>query len=166
MSERVGVSHVAVVTADLDRFRAFYEDTIGLATTVVFGAGQGHAGQAVIAAGNVMLHVFEVPGFDPAPHGFGPAMFERGRLDHIGFSRRRRGGPGCAARPPARSGRVEREHPPPRPMLSVRFHDPDGLEGEINCLDPSYDPTTLRDEDEIVDPAWLECIRSVMRRDA
>ena len=51
-------------------------------------------------------------------------------------------------------------------MLSVRFRDPDGLEGEINCLDPSYDPTTLRDEDEIVDPAWLERIRNVMRTDA
>ena len=28
--EPVGVSHVAVVTADLDGFRAFYEETIGL----------------------------------------------------------------------------------------------------------------------------------------
>jgi catechol 2,3-dioxygenase-like lactoylglutathione lyase family enzyme len=33
VSEPVGVSHVAVVTADLDGFRAFYEDTIGLETT-------------------------------------------------------------------------------------------------------------------------------------
>jgi len=30
VSEPVGVSHVAVVTADLDGFRAFYEETIGL----------------------------------------------------------------------------------------------------------------------------------------
>jgi hypothetical protein len=51
-------------------------------------------------------------------------------------------------------------------MLSVRFHDPDGLEGEINCLDPSYDPSSLRAEDEIVDPDWLERIRRVMRTDA
>ena len=34
-------SHVAVVTADLDGFRAFYEDTIGLQTTMVFGARSG-----------------------------------------------------------------------------------------------------------------------------
>jgi catechol-2,3-dioxygenase len=29
VSEPLGVSHVAVVTADLDGFRAFYEETIG-----------------------------------------------------------------------------------------------------------------------------------------
>ena len=109
-----------------------------------------------------MLHVFEVPGFDPAPQGFAPAMFERGRLDHIGFTvadeaalvalRDRLLAVGAS------SGSIRRLGP----MLSVRFHDPDGLEGEINCLDPSYDPTTLRAEDEIVDPAWLERTRRVM----
>src|SRR6476659_7094917 len=166
MSGRVGVSHVAVVTADLDRFRAFYEDTIGLETTIVFGAGEGHAGQAVLAAGNVMLHVFEVSEFDPAAQGFGSGMFERGRLDHIGFAvadeaalvalRDRLLTVGAS------SGSIRRLGP----VLSVRFHDPDGLEGEINCLDPSYDPSTLRDEDEIVDPDWLERTRRVMKRDA
>ena len=166
MSGRVGVSHVAVVTADLDRFRAFYEDTIGLETTIVFGAGEGHAGQAVLAAGNVMLHVFEVSGFDPAAQGFSSGMFERGRLDHIGFTvadeaalvalRDRLLAVGAS------SGSIRHLGP----MLSVRFHDPDGLEGEINCLDPSYDPSTLRDEDEIVDPDWLERTRRVMKRDA
>ena len=35
MSGRVGVSHVAVVTADLDRFRAFYEDTNFLRSVTV-----------------------------------------------------------------------------------------------------------------------------------
>ena len=166
MSEQVGVSHVAVVTADLDRFRAFYEDTIGLETTIVFGAGPGHARQAVIAAANVMLHVFEIAGFDPAPQGFDPAMFERGRLDHIGFTvtdeaalialRDRLLAVGAS------SGNIRHLGP----MLSVRFHDPDGLEGEIHCLDPSYDPSTLRDEDEVVDGAWLERIRTVMRSEA
>jgi catechol 2,3-dioxygenase-like lactoylglutathione lyase family enzyme len=166
VSEQVGVSHVAVVTADLDRFRAFYEDTIGLETTIVFGTGPGHVRQAVIATSNVMLHVFEIPGFDPARQGFAPAMFERGRLDHFGFAvadeaalvalRDRLLAAGAS------SGTIWHLGP----MLSVRFHDPDGLDGEINCLDPSYDPTTLRDEDEIVDPAWLERIRRVMRTDA
>ena len=85
VSTSVVVSHVAVVTADLDGFRAFYEGAFGL-DTISCSAPAGHARQAVIVAGNVMLHVFEVPGFDPAPHGFGAAMFERGRLDHLGFS--------------------------------------------------------------------------------
>src|SRR6202042_1820892 len=47
VSEPVGMSHVAVVSPDLDGFRAFYEDTIGLETTIVFGAGPGHTRQAV-----------------------------------------------------------------------------------------------------------------------
>ena len=40
-------------------------------------------------------------------------------------------------------------------MLSLRFVDPDGLEGEINCYNPEFDPSTLRDEDEVIDPDWL-----------
>ncbi len=164
VDEPVGISHVAVVTADLDGFRAFYEETIGLETTIVFGGGPGHERQAVIAAGNVMLHVFEVAGYEPAAHGFTSAMFERGRLDHLGFTvadeatlialRDRLLAVGAS------SGSIRRLGP----MLSVRFHDPDGLELEVNCFDPSYDPATLRDEDEIVDPAWLERTRHVMRR--
>jgi catechol 2,3-dioxygenase-like lactoylglutathione lyase family enzyme len=152
----VGVSHIALVTGDLDGFRAFYEDTLGLETTIVFGAGPGHARQAVIVAGEVMLHVFEVEGYDPAAHGAVPAMFERGRLDHLGFAvadaaaltalRDRLLAVGAS------SGDIRRLGP----MLSVRFHDPDGFEGEINCLDPTYDPSTVRDEDEIVDPDWFE----------
>ena len=152
----IGVSHIAVVTGDLNGFRAFYEDTLGLETTIVFGAGPGHARQAVIVAGDVMLHVFEVVGYDPAAHGSVPAMFERGRLDHLGFAvadaaalialRDRLLAVGAS------SGDIRRLGP----MLSVRFHDPDGFEGEINCLDPTYDPSTVRDEDEIVDPNWFE----------
>jgi catechol 2,3-dioxygenase-like lactoylglutathione lyase family enzyme len=162
VSTRVGVSHVAVVTADLDGFRTFYEETIGLETTIVFGAGPGHARQAVIVAGNVMLHVFEVYGYDAAPHGSTPAMFERGRLDHIGFTvadeaaliamRDRL----LAA--DASSGTIRRLGP----MLSVRFQDPEGFEGEVNCFDPTYDPSTVRDGDEIVDPNWLERTKRVL----
>ncbi|MGA7417808.1 MAG: VOC family protein [Acidimicrobiales bacterium] len=162
MSEPVGVSHVAVVSPDLDGFRAFYEDTIGLETTIVFGAGPGHTRQAVMVAGNVMLQLFEVVGYDPASHSLAPAMFERGRLDHIGFTvadesallslRDRLLAVGAS------SGSIRRLGP----MFSVRFHDPDGLEGEVNCLDPAYDASTLRDEDEIVDPTWLERTRRVL----
>jgi catechol 2,3-dioxygenase-like lactoylglutathione lyase family enzyme len=42
MSKPCGLSHVAVVTADLDGFRSFYESTIGLQTTMVHDAGPGH----------------------------------------------------------------------------------------------------------------------------
>jgi hypothetical protein len=51
-------------------------------------------------------------------------------------------------------------------MLSVRFHDPEGFEGEVNCFDPAYDPSTVRDEDEIVDPRWLERTKHVLHADS
>ena len=153
---------MAVVTADLDAYRAFYEDVIGLRTTVVLGAGPGHGRQAVLAAGEVMLHVFEVLGYDPAAHGTNSTMFERGRLDHLGFTV-----PDEAALSSLRdrlvavgasSGAIRRLGP----MLSVRFQDPDDFDGEVNCLDPTYDPATLRDEDDVVDPLWFARIAEVL----
>jgi catechol 2,3-dioxygenase-like lactoylglutathione lyase family enzyme len=161
-----GVSHVAVVTGDLDGYRAFYEDVIGLETTLVLGAGPGHGRQAVLAAGEVMLHVFEVPGYDPTTRGFTATMFERGRLDHLGFTV-----PDAAALATLRdrlvavdasSGAIRRVGP----MLSVRFHDPDESEGEVNCLDPTYDPSTLRDEDDVVNPLWFARMASMLHADS
>ncbi len=153
-----------MVTADLDRFRAFYEDVIGLRTTVVFGAAPGHAREAVLVVGSgaAMLQVFEIAGYDPAAHGHSSAMFERGRLDHIGFTV-----PDVASLTALRdrllavdasSGDIR----PLGPMLSLRFADPDGLQGEINCFNPDFDPSTVRDVDEIVDPDWVERARTVL----
>ena len=162
-----GINHVAVVTADLDGFRAFYEDTLGLETTMVLGgAGPGHARQAIVHAGDVMLHVFEVPGYDPEAHGFAPAMFERGRLDHLGFTvadvAALRATRDRLLADGASSGDIRRLGP----MLSVRFHDPEGFEGEVNCLDPSYDPSSVRVEDEVVDPRWFTRMARGLRADS
>ncbi|HEY5847878.1 MAG TPA: hypothetical protein VIT42_13930 [Microlunatus sp.] len=92
-------------------------------------------------------------------------MFERGRPDHLGFTVRD-GAAITALRDPllavdATSGIGRRLGP----MLSLRFVDPGGAKGEVNCLDPSFDPTSLRDEDEIVDPCWFEHTRRVLRSD-
>jgi hypothetical protein len=43
--------------------------------------------------------------------------------------------------------------------------DPEGFEGEVNCFDATYDPSTVRDEDEIVDSTWLERTKRVPRAD-
>lgn len=151
------------MTADLDGFRSFYENTIGLRTTMVFGTGPGMRRQAVVMAGDAMLHVFEVAGFDPPTRAFSTAMFERGRLDHLGFTV-----PDLAALTAIRdrllvvdatSGDIHRLGP----MLSVRFVDPDGLESEINCVNPDFDPSTLRPGDEIVDPDWLDRVGRALR---
>lgn len=158
-----GVSHVAVVTGNLDGFRTFYEDVIGLETTVVFGGGPAHTRQAILMAGDAMLHVFEVSNYDPHSRGLSDTMFERGRIDHLGFSvpdlptltavRDRLLAVGAS------SGDIHQLGP----MYSLRFIDPDGLESEINCYNPDFDPNTVRDEDEIVDPGWLERTRHALQ---
>ena len=163
MSAPSGVSHIAVATTDLDGFRTFYEDTIGLRTTIVFGGGPGHSRQAILMAGDAMLHVFEVANDDTTTRRMGAGMFERGRLDHLGFTvndlaalkviRDRL----LAA--DASSGDIHYLGP----MLSLRFVDPDGLEGEINCYNQEFDPSTLRDEDEIIDPDWLAQTRQALQ---
>jgi len=157
-----GVSHVAVITGNLDRFRAFYEDIIGLETTVVFSGGPARTRQAILMAGDAMLHVFEVSDYDPNSQDHPPTMFERGRIDHLGFTvpdlptltaiRDR------LLAVDASSGDVHQLGP----MYSLRFIDPDGLESEINCYNPDFDPSTMRDEDEVVDPGWLERTRHAL----
>jgi hypothetical protein len=112
-----------------------------------------------------MLHVFELPGYDPTINGFSPAMFERGRLDHLGFTV---AGVGelhtlrdRLVAVDASSGVIRRVGP----MLSLRFHDPDESEGEINCLDPGYDPSMLRDEDDVINPLWFARMASALHAD-
>jgi catechol 2,3-dioxygenase-like lactoylglutathione lyase family enzyme len=163
MSSPYGISHVAVVTADLDLFRSFYEDTLGLETMIVLTAGPGHARQAIILAGDVMLQVFEVLGYDPSSRGYTSTMFERGRLDHVGLTVS-----DLAALTEVRDrlvaiGASEGDIRRLGPMLSVRFHDLEGFEGEVNCLDRGYDPTTLREGDQVVDPAWYGRITRALR---
>ena len=166
MSAPSGVSHIAVVTDDLDGFRTFYEDTIGLRTTIVFGGGPGHSRQAILMAGDAMLHVFEVPDDRATTHRVAARMFERGRLDHLGFTvsdlvaleaiRDR------LLAVDASSGDIHSLGP----MFSLRFVDPDGLESEINCYKPEFDPSALRDEDEVIDPDWLARTRRALQAGA
>ena len=162
VSTPCGISHIAMVTADIDSFRTFYEGTIGLETAMVLDAGSDHARQAIVIAGDVMLHVFEVPDYDPAAHGFAPAMFERGRLDHLGFTV-----PDAEALGQVRDrlvavGASSGDIRPLGPMLSLRFQDPEGFECEINCVNSAYDPSTVRDADQIIDPNWLERMQHVL----
>ena len=89
-------------------------------------------------------------------------MFGRGRIDHFGFTvvdqaalRRVRDRLLAAG---ATSGDIR----PLGPMLSVRFQDPDGLEGEISCFNPEFDPTEIRPEDEVVDPNWVDRARRTL----
>ena len=85
-----------------------------------------------------------------------------GRLDHLGFTVITVAAltilPDRLVAVDASSGAKRRVGP----MLSVRLHEPDEAEGEVNCLDPSYDPSTLRDEDDVVDPLWFARMAAIL----
>lgn len=149
-----GVNHIAVVTPDLDGYRAFYEDALGLDTALVLGAGPGHDRQAVVFAGEVMLHVFEAA--DHASAAPGSPMLGRGRLDHLGFTVRDEAALAVVRRRLMAVGATSGDIRPLGWALSLRYLDPDGFEGEVNCFNPRFDPTDLRDGDQVFDPRWLE----------
>jgi catechol 2,3-dioxygenase-like lactoylglutathione lyase family enzyme len=163
MSRPSGVSHIALVTADLEAFRTFYQDIVGLETTMVLGGGAGHTRQAVLMAGDAMLHVFEVADYDPIAHEPSTAMFERGRLDHLGFTVTDLAALTAVRDRLLAAGASSGDIRTLGPMFSVRFVDPDGLESEVNCFNPDFDPSTVRDEDEILDPNWLDRTRQALQ---
>jgi catechol 2,3-dioxygenase-like lactoylglutathione lyase family enzyme len=78
-----GINHVALVTADLDRFVEFYTSVF---EGKVFAAlTEGPVRHALIDLGGGMaLHPFEFAGL-PAEGPFGE-MFERGHLDHVSLN--------------------------------------------------------------------------------
>ena len=157
MSWPCGINHIAVVTPDLDGYRAFYEDVLGLETALILVAGPGHGRQAVVFAGGVMLHVFEAD-----PPGTGGVMLSRGRLDHLGFTVRDEAALANLRRRLMAAGASSGDIRPLGWLLSVRYVDPDGFEGEINCFNPGFDPADLRAE--VLDPHWLEHARRVLTR--
>ena len=78
-----GVNHVAVLTADLDRFVEFYTEVFDL--EVVFTETTPAFRHAIVRTGPTSwLHPAEVNGND---HGAAsPTMFDRGHLDHLALT--------------------------------------------------------------------------------
>ena len=136
MSLLAGLNHVAVVTADLDRFVAFYGRVFDMQE--VFreeGPGLRHA-ILRIADSASWLHPAELPGNTHAAAI--SQMFQRGHLDHIAltahsseaFEKLRE----RLVESGASDGRVEDLGA----FHSLWFEDPDGMRGELTLL---VDPT-------------------------
>lgn len=135
MSLLNGINHVAVLTADLDRFIDFYTDVLGL--EVIFREQAPAFAHAILRGGEKSwLHPVEVPG---NTHGAGvDQMFDRGHLDHIALS---------AASPQAFEELRRRlvEHAASDGVVedlgafhALWFRDPDGMRGEITLIvDPA-----------------------------
>jgi catechol 2,3-dioxygenase-like lactoylglutathione lyase family enzyme len=127
-----GINHVAVLTADTQRFVAFYRDMFDAKVDGEMRGDDGVLLTFVSVGPYSELNVFQIDGNDEAAKQV--PMFGRGRLDHMGLQagsleafdtiRDRLMAAGATDGFVTDFGRV----------LSVFFRDPDGLEGEV-CLD-------------------------------
>jgi catechol 2,3-dioxygenase-like lactoylglutathione lyase family enzyme len=133
-----GFNHVAVLTADTERFVRFYGEVFG---AEVLGAQDmdGHGTLTFVQVGDTSeFNVFEVPGNTEAEHQ--TPMLGRGRIDHLALQaasleafeeiRRRLMERGAADDFVTDFG----------PVLSMFFRDPDGLEAEVCVDNPDFVP--------------------------
>jgi len=138
-----GIDHVATITNDGDRLKAFYVDVFE--ATVERDGPEFPGGPRMIILNlgpGSELNVFEIEDNEEADRQ--TPMFGRGRLDHIGlhaadletFSeiRERLITAGAADRVVTEFGR----------KLSLFFRDPDEMECEVLVANPDADPDDLR----------------------
>jgi catechol 2,3-dioxygenase-like lactoylglutathione lyase family enzyme len=136
MSLLTGLNHVAIVTADLDRFVAFYTRVFDMQE--VFresGRGLRHA-ILRIADGSSWLHPAEIPGNTHAVAI--PQIFCRGHLDHIALTAQSREGFETLRQRLLEAGASDGNVEDLGAFHSLWFQDPDGMRGELTLL---VDPT-------------------------
>lgn len=133
-----GFNHVAILTADTQRFVDFYRDVFD---AEVAGSQQmdGDGVLTFVRIGDqAEINLFEVHGNTEASRQ--TPMFGRGRIDHLGLQ---------AASLPAfeqirhrliARGAADEFVTDFGPVLSVFFRDPDGLEGEVCVANPDAVP--------------------------
>ncbi len=132
-----GINHVAILTADTERFLEFYEDVFGV-THEVLQEREGFKLTLVWVGPTAELNVFELDG--NTEHARQVPMFGRGRLDHLALEAAsidsfdeirtrllgRRATDGFV---------TDFGH-----ILSLFFRDPDGLEAEVCVQNPDARP--------------------------
>jgi catechol 2,3-dioxygenase-like lactoylglutathione lyase family enzyme len=132
-----GFNHVATMTANLERYLAFYGDIFGAQVRTITPAEGDHPRMAVVNMGGGDLNVFEVPADSIV--GDRAKMGGRGPVDHYALAveseemlldiRDRLVAVGASP------GEVTQFGPA---LLSVFFRDPDGAELEVAYL--KFDP--------------------------
>ena len=159
-----GISHIAVNTADLGRFRRFYEGVLGLRLGVVALLEDApflrHA--TLHVTDGLVLHVFEVPGYDPAAQGIGKDIGERGRIDHFAFNVPDEAALREVAERLRAAGATDGAIRSFGPVLSVHVTDPDGLQLEVTCPNLTFDPEAPEGEvfEEVGLPDWFDRMRT------
>ncbi len=133
-----GLNHVAVLTGDMDRFIDFYESMFGAHVALDRVERDGFR-FCVLNIGPVAeLNVFEIDGNEESTRQV--PMFGRGRIDHLALR-----APDLDAFDEIRNrlrdaGASDGFVSDFGPILSVFFHDPDGLESEVVVANPDAIP--------------------------
>lgn len=133
-----GFNHVAVLTADTERFVAFYKDIFGCEVLGDTDVGDGARLTFVKVGEHSEFNLFEVPGNTEAQRQ--TPMLGRGRIDHLAlqaasleaFETIRERLMACGA-----SDDFVTDF---GPVFSMFFRDPDGLECEVCVENPDAVP--------------------------
>jgi catechol 2,3-dioxygenase-like lactoylglutathione lyase family enzyme len=133
-----GFNHVAVLTADTERFHAFYTDVFDAQVLEPDGAappeGAGVRLSMVLVGGGAEFNVFEITGSEE-PSRQTP-MFGRGRLDHLALQAASLEDFETIRDRLVARGASDGFVTDFGPVLSVFFRDPDGLECEVCVENP------------------------------
>ena len=127
-----GVNHIAVLTADMDRFIRFYQELFDAKVLMDNPNHTGNEGERMVImsiGGQSELNVFEVP--DNTQAAVQTPMFGRGRLDHFGLNASNRETFEQVRQRLMNAGASDGTISDFGLKLSVFFRDPDGLEAEV-----------------------------------
>ena len=127
-----GVNHIAVLTADMDRFIRFYQEAFDAKVLSDNPNHAGHEGERMVImsiGGPSDFNVFQVP--DNTQASVQTPMYGRGRLDHFGLNARSREALEEVRQRLIRLGASDGTITDFGKQLSVFFRDPDGLEAEV-----------------------------------
>lgn len=124
-----GVNHVEILTNDMERFHAFYQDVFDAAVSADLTEQEGVRLSFVDIRPTAKLNVFAVVGNHEANHQ--TPMVRAGRIDHLGLE-----ADSVAAFDTIRERLIARGATDGfvtdfGEILSLFFRDPDGLEGEV-----------------------------------
>ena len=136
-----GINHVAVLTADTQRFVDFYRDMFDASVDGEMREQEGFLLTFVSVGPYSELNVFQIDGNDEAAKQV--PMFGRGRLDHMGLQASSLEAFETIRDRLMAAGATDGFVTDFGPGLSVFFRDPDGLEGEVCVPNPDAVPGVL-----------------------
>lgn len=137
-----GLNHVAILTNDTDRLHAFYEEVFEATIQAVGAEVEPGLRMSIIHVGPFSeLNVFEIEGNSEAERQ--TPMFGRGRIDHLALQAQSIESFDTIRDRLIARGAADEFVTDFGPMLSIFFHDPDGLECEVCVTNPDAEPGVL-----------------------